>query len=309
MRCRLRVVLAAAALSACVAPAAAQSEGARPLAVCMAEDNPPLSLAARGRVGGVDATIAQAVAAELQRPLAIVPFESKLEGDSTLSHEVNALLSSGVCDIASGFPLLRSDLGAPSRPTARVPDHPGAPPPPRRPWVQLGTLAASRAYHAMAMALVVHDASRATATLADPGDAKIGAIGGTLSGTIISVYRNGKLRGQMVSLSQQQDALAELEAGRIDAALVSLDQLDAWRLAHPATSIVRTGYLHPLRINIGFVARAERTDLLAAIDRVVERALASGDLARWHAANGSSWLAPTDPQVSAMVGIVDLVRD
>jgi ABC-type amino acid transport substrate-binding protein len=161
----------------------------------------------------------------------------------------------------------------------------------------------------MAMALVVRDASRATATLAEPGDARIGAVGGTLAGTIVSIYRNGKLRAQMVSLSQQQNALAELEAGTIDAALVTLDQLDAWRLAHPATPIVRTGYLHPLRINIGFVARAEDTELLAAVDRVVERALANGELARWHAASGSSWIAPADPQISATVGLAELLRD
>ena len=304
VRCIVPVFLVAAATSV-----AAQDGPNRPLTVCMAENNPPLSLAVRGAVRGVDAKVAEAVAAGLQRPLAIVPFESKYEGDSTLSHEVNALLSSGICDIASGFPLLRSDLGAPSRPTARVPDYPGAAPPPRRPWIQLGRLAASRAYHAMAMALVVGDASRATATLAELGDAKIGAVGGTLAGTIVSVYRNGKLRAQMVSLSQQQDVLAELEAGTIDAALVTLDQLDAWRLAHPATRIVRTGYLHPLRINIGFVALVERAEVLAAVDRVVQRTLANGDLERWHAASGSSWIAPSDPQVSAMVGIAELLRD
>ena len=299
----------ACALWSAVTSAMAQSERSAPLTVCMAESNPPLSLAARGSVRGVDASVAEAVAAELHRPLAIVPFESKLEGDSTLSHEVNALLSSGVCDLASGFPLLRSDLGAPTRPTARVPDHPGAPPPPKRPWVHLGALSASHAYHAVAMALVVRDASRASATLADPGDARIGAIGGTLAGTIVSLYRNGKLRAQMVTLSQHQDALAELEAHTIDAALVTLDQLDAWRLAHPATPIVRTAYLHPLRINLGFVARSEQSDLLAAVDHVVDAALASGDLARWHAANGSSWVAPAEPQISAMVGIADLLRD
>ena len=308
MRLAARRALACVLLST-VAAATAQGERSAPLTVCMAEANPPLSYAERGRVRGVDARVAEAIAAELHRPLAIVPFESKLEGDSTLSHEVNALLSSGVCELASGFPLLRTDLGAPSRPTARVPDHPGAPPPPRRAWVQLGALGASRAYHAMAMALVVADASRAGITLAEPGDARIGAVSGTLAGSIVSLYRNGKLRAQMVTLSQQQDALAELDAGRIDAALVALDQLDAWRLAHPATRVVRTAYLHPLRINLGFVARTERTDLIAAVDRVVDAALANGELARWHAANGSSWVAPTDPQIQATVGIADLLRD
>ncbi|MEP6739268.1 MAG: transporter substrate-binding domain-containing protein [Caldimonas sp.] len=316
-----REALLAAVLVAAMSlpgPAAAQTvapaqpvapDGTRPLAVCVAEDNAPLSLAEGAKVRGLDIELAAAIAAELQRPLAVVPFESKYEADSTLSQEVNALLSSQVCELASGFALLRADLGAPSRPTARVPDYPGAKRPPQRPWVPLGTLAPSHAYHAMAMALIVRDASRAGATLADPGDARIGAITGTLGGTVVSLFRNGKLRAQMVTLSQKQDALEELEAGRIDAALVAVDRFDAWRLAHPATTMVRTAYVHPLRINIGFVARIESREVLAAADRVIDRALASGELQRWHAAAGSSWIAPADPQVSAMVGLAELIRE
>ncbi len=40
---------------------------------------------------GLDLRVAQAIAAELGRPLKIVPFESKYEGDSSLASEVNAL--------------------------------------------------------------------------------------------------------------------------------------------------------------------------------------------------------------------------
>lgn len=298
--------------SAAQAPAPARqgtTSDARPLSVCMAESNAPLSQAERAKVRGLDVEIAEAVAGELHRPLDIVPFESKYEADSSLSHEVNALLSSGVCEIASGFALMQSDLGAPSRPTARVPDYPGAKPPPRRPWVPLGTLVPSHAYHVVAMVLVVREPSRAGATLAEPGDARIGAVTGTVGGTIVSLYRNGKLRPQMVTLSQKQDAFEELEGGRIDAALVAIDRFDAWRLAHPASPIIRTAYVHPLRINLGFVARAESSEVLAAADRVIDRALASGDLQRWHAAAGSSWIAPSDPQVSAMIGLADLIRE
>jgi ABC-type amino acid transport substrate-binding protein len=175
--------------------------------------------------------------------------------------------------------------------------------------VPLGTLVPSHAYHVVAMVLVVREPGRARATLAEPGDARIGAVTGTVGGTIVSLYRNGKLRPQMVTLSQKQDAFEELEGGRIDAALVSIDRFDAWRLAHPTTSITRTGYVHPLRINLGFVARAEASEVLAAADRVIDRALASGDLQRWHAAAGSSWIAPSDPQVSAMIGLADLIRE
>jgi ABC-type amino acid transport substrate-binding protein len=214
-----------------------------------------------------------------------------------------------VCELASGFALLASDLGPPSRPTARVPDHPGAPPPPRRPWVRLGTLLPTRAYHAMAMGLVVRDAARAEATLAAPGDARIGVVGGTLSGTAVSMFRNGRLRPQFVSVAQNEDVLALLEAGRFDATLVPLDRYDAWRLAHPATPLRRAAYVHPLRINIGFVARAEASALLEAADRVIARALADGDLQRWSADSGASWIAPVEPQVRGAFSLPDLMRE
>lgn len=273
----------------------------------MAENNPPLSYRAGAELRGLDARIAQAIAAELGRPLQLVPFESKYEADSTLTHEVNALLSSGVCELASGFPLLAGDLGAPSRPTARVPDYPGAPRPPQRPWVPLGTLAPSLAYHAVALGLLVRDPARAAATLAEPGDARIGVTAGTMAGTAVTLYRNGKLRPQLVSLAQNQDALEQLDAGRIDATLASLDRYDAWRLAHPGSSVRRAAYVHPLRINIGFVARAESAPVLEAANRVIARALADGELQRWSAASGTTWTAPGAPQVGRAIGLPDLL--
>jgi len=291
--------------------AAACSAGAAapPLKVCVAENNPPLSHHAGAEMRGLDLHIAQAIAVELGRPLAVVSFESKYEAESTLAHEVNALLSSGVCELASGFPLLESDLGAPSRPTARVPDHPGAKRRPQRAWVPLGTLVASRAYHAVALALLVRDPARSAATLADPGDARIGVTAGTLAGTAVSLYRNGRLRAQLVSVAQNQDALEQLEAGAFDATLASLDRYDAWRLAHPASTLRRAAYVHPLRINIGFVARAESTQVMDAVNRVIARALADGGLARWSAATGTSWIAPVDPQIGRPIGLADLADD
>ena len=300
------------ALLAVTAVAALSAKAAEPLTVCMAENNPPLSYERlpddASTLTGLDVRVAEAIADELGRPLRLVPFESKREGDSTLSHEVNALLSSGVCEIASGFALFAS-VGAPSRPTARVPDHPGAPPPPKRPWVPLGTLVASRAYHTVAMGLVVRDAAHESATLAELGDARIAAVSGTLAGSAVSMYRNGKWRAQIVSLAQNQDALAELEAGRADATLTTLDRLDAWRLAHPATTLRRTGYLHPLRINIGFVMRSDAQALTDATNRVIARATDNSDLPRWTAAAGSTWIAPAEPQIGATLGLMDLLRE
>ena len=113
----------------------------------------------------------------------------------------------------------------------------------------------------------------------------------------------------MVSLSQNQNVFEELEAGRLDATLVPIDRLDAWRLAHPETTLRRAAYVHPLRINIGFVARSEARDLLSAADRVIAAALANGELERWSAQTGTTWIAPAEPQVSASVGLADLMGE
>ncbi len=289
--------------------AAGTARAAEPLTVCMAENNPPLSYTVGSELRGLDVRVAQAIADELGRPLKLVPFESKFEGESTLSHEVNALLSSGVCELASGFPLLASELGPPTRPTSRVPDHPGAKRRPLRPWVPLGTLVPSRAYHAVALGLLVREAARESATLAQPGDARIGVVAGTMAGTAVSLYRNARLRPQIVGLSRNEDALEALEAGRIDATLAPLDRYDAWRLAHPASTLRRTAYLHPLRINIGLVARDDAPGVRAAADRVIERAHGSGELERWSAATGTTWIAPVDPQVGRAIGLPDLLAE
>lgn len=301
---RIKVLLAAAGLGLAAAHTSAES-----LTVCMAENNSPLSYESEGKIRGLDLRIAQAIAADLQRSLKVVPFESKYEAESSLAHEVNALLSSGVCELASGFPLLAGDLGPATRPTARVPDYPGARRRPQRPWVPLGTLAPSLAYHAVAWGLIVRDASRESATLAEPGDARIGVIAGTMTGSVVMLYRNGKLRPQLVNLSQNEDALEQLDAGKIDATLSSLDRYDAWRLEHPASAVRRAGYVHPLRINVGFVARSDAPEVLAAANRVISRSLTNGELQRWAVASGTTWIAPSEPQVSGPIGLMDLVRE
>lgn len=301
---QMKGALVAVALALCVGHVNAQA-----LTVCMAENNPPLSYEGKGEMRGLDLRIAQAIAAELQRPLKVIPFESKYEAESSLAHEVNALLSSGVCELASGFPLLVGDIGPATRPTARVPDYPGAKRRPQRPWVSLGTLAPSLAYHAVAWGLIVREASRESATLAEPGDARIGVMAGTMTGSVVMLYRNGKLRPQLVNLSQNQDALEQLEAGKIDATLSSVDRYDAWRLEHPASAVRRAAYVHPLRINVGFVARSDSPEVLAAANRVISRSLADGELQRWAAAAGTTWLAPSEPQVSAPISLMDLVRE
>jgi ABC-type amino acid transport substrate-binding protein len=299
----MRTLLAAALILA-AQPAEAQQPV--PLRVCMAEGNAPLSHRVGKEPRGLDVAIAQAIASDTGRSLQVVFFESEFERETTLAQEVNALLSSGVCELTSGYALFAADLGAPSRPRARTPDHQGAKPRRQRPFVDLGKLAATRAYYASAMGVVTRDSSLRVETLADLQGQRVGAISGTLAGSALAVYRNGLLLKGLVTLSQRDNLLAALEAGRFDATLTPLNRYDAYRLSHPSTPLVRTAYVHPLRFNLGFVGLETEPEPLAAADRVIAQALASGDLERWAVAAGATWVRPAHPDINPPFGFGSL---
>ena len=272
---------------------------AQDLRVCMAEENAPLSYKAAKEPRGLDAAVAKAIAAEMGRPLRVVFFESEYDRDKTLAQEVNAMLSSGVCELASGYALFASDLGAPGRAEARTPDFEGAKPRRQRPYIPLRRLANTRAYFAAVMGVVTRGPAIRVDTLADLQTLKVGVVTGTLAGTALALYRNGVLREQLVTLSQKEDLLAALEAGRFD----------AYRLAHRDTRLALAKYLHPLRINMGFVGLESESAALAAGSRVIDRALASGELARWAEQEGVTWIAPELPDVQPPFGLGSLRTD
>jgi ABC-type amino acid transport substrate-binding protein len=303
---RLRAALTS--LLALVATAAA-AQGT-PLTVCIAAENAPLSYLRKGEPKGLDVRVAQAIAAEAGRPLRIVPFETEYERESTLAREVNALLSSGVCELASGFPLLKEDLAPPTG-SARTPDHPGAKRRRERPFIALQQISASRPYQGMALLAVLRrDAARTVERLSDLKGLRIGNVAGTLSSALLVMYRHGLLKNDLVSLPQRGDSVFELmQAGRLDAGLVAAGLYDAWKLERPDNVLVLTEYRRPLGINLGFVATPQGADALRAADRAIERALATGDLAKWASEEGVSWMRPTQPDVSRAPSLVELAQE
>ena len=298
-----------------------------PLKVCLSEDNAPLSFASKDPtatqgIQGLDVRVAQAIAAELKRDLKLIPFETKYEQETSLAHEVNAMLSSGVCDMAGGYLLLKSEVGAPTRPTARVPDHPGAPRPPLRKWIPLGSLSGSQAYHSAALGVVVREPGKPVGSLTDLSGMKVGAVVGTVEGTVLTIYRNGFLKRDIVSVSRGKEVLDMLQAGSLDATLVPIDRFDAWRAKNPKHQLRRESYVHPVRFNIGFVAltrnatgatgatdATDAPDVLAAANKVINAARLNGDLQRWTESAGSTWTAPGEPNVGASIGLADLLRE
>lgn len=304
---------AIALLALCPLPAAA-AQTVEPLAVCVSADNAPLSYEAQGGVRGLDVRIAQAVADAAGRPLKLVPFESAYEKESQLSHEVNALLSSGVCEAASGYPLLAADLGPPTRPSSRTPDYPGAQRKRERPFVPLQPLAPSRAYLAMALGLVVSGPGRVEtlaelAALDDGGAFKLGVTTGTLAGSVAQMWRHGTLRKRTLSVSQNEEVLDAVADGRAGAALLPLTRFDGWKLAHRDSPLRATRWRRPLDVNLGFVTLESAAPLRAVIDRVITGALADGSLARWAGEEGVSWAPPTVPDIGAGPGLATLSAD
>jgi ABC-type amino acid transport substrate-binding protein len=297
----------AALLAAFACAAGAQT---KPLTVCIAHDNQPLSYVRDGKPKGLDVRVAQAIAAELGRELRIIPFETEFERESTLAREVNALLSSSVCEIASGFPLLREDLAVPTG-SARTPDFPGAKRRRERSFIALQPLSASRPYQGMALVVVLRrEAARKVERLSDIKGLRIGNVAGTLSSGLLLMYRNGLLKPDLVSLPQRGESVFELmRANKLDVALVAAGLYDAWKLEHPESTFVLSDYRRPLGINLGFVAVTQGHDALRVANRVIERALEQGDLTKWAAEEGVSWMKPTQPDVSRAPSLVELAQD
>ena len=124
------------------------------------------------------------------------------------------------------------------------------------------------------------------------------------------MYRNGALKPDLVSLPQRGASVFELmHADKLDAGLVAAGLYDAWKLEHPDRTFVLTEYRRPLGINLGFVAVTQGNEALRAVNRVIERALVSGDLAKWAAEEGVSWMKPTQPDVSRAPSLVELAQD
>lgn len=281
-----------------------------PLTVCVSQDNPPQSQVRAGQASGFDIRLARAVAEASGRELKVLPFETEFEKESTLAHEVNALLSSGLCDLVSGFPLLSADLGPASRPSARTPDHPGAKRKRERPFVPLGELVASSAYQAATLAVAQAPSQAAVRTLMDLQGRRTAAVTGTLAGTLISVYRGGALRSHMVTLSQRESAWAALQSGRIDSLLLPTAAFDAHRLQHPDAPWVLAELRRPIGLNLGFVALASAPQaLLKVTNQVIAQALSDGRMQQWAQQEGLSWSPPTLPAVTPGPSLASLSQD
>ncbi|MGA7071049.1 substrate-binding periplasmic protein [Bradyrhizobium sp.] len=288
-----------AALSAIPDRHAAASDDV--LKVCLDEDLPPASLHRRGKPdSGFDVLLAQAVAKQLQRPLSIHWFETKLDEDSSPALEANALLSDGRCALLGGYPLTKDSLVVPGVKTAKLPDFDGATRDDRRRRVTLGVLAPSRPYIYSALTVVLGSKARDRhiKDLGDLANLRIGIESGTLADAILMNFDKGRLIDQITHLVPgRSDLLGALEHGELDAALVDLRRLDAYRAAHPDSNLAASGYYYPIGANRAYVGLASDPTLIAAVDRALSDLEANGTIEQFARTSGLTYLKPREPIV------------
>jgi ABC-type amino acid transport substrate-binding protein len=271
------------------------------LKVCLDENLPPLSAHHRGKPDtGFDVALAEAVAAKLGRPLKVQWFESKLDEDSSPALETNALLSDGRCSLVGGYALTRDSLVVPGIKTAKLPDFEGATGPDHRRRVPLGVLAPSQPYiySALTVVLGANAHERRIAGVGDLGGLRIGIESGTLPDAILMTFEKGRLIDDITHLVPgRDDLLGTLERGDLDATLLDLRRFDAYRAAHPDTTIAASGYFYPIGANRGYVGLASDPALLDAVNRALSELQAAGTIADLGRTAGLTYLAPRDPVI------------
>jgi ABC-type amino acid transport substrate-binding protein len=291
--------VAAAVLMTIVAiPAVAAGDVLR---VCLDEDLPPLSVHHRGKpASGFDVALAQAIAEKLGRSLEIQWFESKLDEDSSPALETNALLSDGRCSLVGGYALTTDSLVVPGLKTAKLPDFEGATGPDHRRRVPLGVLTPSDPYIYSALTVVLGPkaADRHITAIGDLAGLRIGIESGTLADALLMTFDKGRLIDNVTHLvPTRDDLLGTLERGDLDATLVDMRRLDAYRATHPDTKLTASGYFYPIGVNRGYVGLASDPALLAEVNKVLSALQADGTVARLAEAAGVSFLPPREPVI------------
>ncbi|HUN51243.1 MAG TPA: transporter substrate-binding domain-containing protein [Candidatus Sulfotelmatobacter sp.] len=298
------------ALALLAGPAA---EAAGTLKVCIAEDTPPLSDHKGGKASGFDVAVAEALAKRLDRTLAIQWFENELDEGSSFTLEANALLSDGLCDLVSSYPLIEGTLGKPPVVSARLPGHEGGKPADRRRLVTLGTLVPSKPYYYSALTVVLGGPATAKPihSLDDLEGVKIGEPEGSLADAVMMTFHNRRFVSQITHVvpGPQGHLFERLEHGDYDATLVSLRGLDAYRAAHPDTKLKGSGFYYKFGFNMGFSALSTAAPLLEAVNAALAEMQAKGEFQTMGQAAGMTYLPPRQPDVSPNISMFDLFRD
>jgi ABC-type amino acid transport substrate-binding protein len=283
------------------------------LRICVDENAPPVSARAGGKASGFDLELAAAIAKRLDKTLSIRWFENNLDEDASLSLQANALLSEGVCDLVSSYPMITRALQKPGVAAARLPHFDGWKPADRRRPVPLGILAPSKPYYYSALTVVSGGAaaSRTITGLGDLQGVKLGVLETTLADAALMTYGNRKYANQIthVEPGPRGRLLERLEQGEYEATLVSYRMFDAYRLAHSDTKLKGSDFIYKFGFNMGFVGLDKSQALIDAVNGALTEMQAKGEIAELARAAGLTYIAPKQPDVAMDVTFFDIMKD
>lgn len=304
MKPGLPAAILAATLALPVAPAWPQAPDRAPrdegsLAVCLQQNDPPLSMRAGDTATGFDFALSHIIAQRLRRDLRVQWFISRDDPDSNLAKDSNALLSDGHCDLVADYPLTEDTVAVPRSPFVRLPPFEGAKPDDRRRWVKTNALAVTRPYRLDTLTVVLspHNADHRVQTLHDLEGMRVGVSIATLADAIAMQYGGGRLSQHVVHLPNTRDLFAKLEDGELDAAFVDMRAFDAWRLRHDASGLKASGYRHSIGFNMGFAGLASNGALVKQVDGVLNDLAAHDAIAPLAHTAGLTFVAPRTPDV------------
>jgi ABC-type amino acid transport substrate-binding protein len=311
VKTRLLLLLASIILSSAASGIAGAhaDDASETLRVCLNENLPPFS--ARNREGGVgfDLMTAQALAKRLGQTLAVQWYESKFDEDTSATIEANALLSDGRCALVAGYPLMKDALGKPGLESARLPDFAGAQAVDRRRRVALSALAATTPYHFAGLTVVLGGRAKEKriAGLADLEGMDLTVEAGTLGDTILMSFDHGRFVSRITHVVPERGELfPRLENGDADATLIPVHRFDAYRIEHPDTKLMPSGFYLPIGFNMGFAGLASDSQLFERANAAINVMLGDGELAALAAVAHMTYLPPRQPYILDHLTMSDL---
>jgi ABC-type amino acid transport substrate-binding protein len=136
------------------------------------------------------------------------------------------------------------------------------------------------------------------AGIGDLAGLHIGIESGTLGDAILMTFENGRLIDNITHLVPgRDDLLGALDRGDLDATLLDLRRLDAYRAAHPDSKIGGSGFYYPIGVNRGYVGLASEPALIAAVNKALADLQAAGTIPGLAQTAGLTYLPPREPVI------------
>ncbi len=290
--------------------ASASAAAAEPLTVCLNKDNAPFSSLKDGKESGFDVAVSRAIAKQLNRPLEIKWYMKERRSRGPVSLKASVLVTSGVCQLVGGFPLVQSSLEKPTgNDETTLPPVDGLPDEKRQNPVKGAQLVGAAAYHFAGVTPVVGPKVQGEIkALEDLMPYKIGNRPASIGDLIAMAYKQGVLLKNVSHVDVRDEPFDALARGDFDATVVEAHKFDIYRAENPQTPLRASGLMLPVGFNLGFVTTEQNAALLKAVDAAVAGLVKSGEAAQAARDAGLTWSAPQQPAIRPGLGLESFVK-